>query len=320
MINLNEIIYYLPPLTPLFKLFMGLTFGLFVASFLEALKLTEPIAKLTKPLVRFAHLSDISATAFAISIFSPASSNAYMGEKLEQNEISQKELIISNIFNSFPSTLIHLPSLFFLAVPILGMPALIYVAISVLAALLRTIVTVFVGRMILPKCTREYSHYEAPKREGNFWKNAWQKGLKRFLKRCPRLIYISIPIYCIIYYLQFFGIFDNMENWLATSVGFDFLKVQSLGLIVLYMAAEMQAVLIAAASLYHDGALNTHEVVFALLIGNLLSTPMRGIRHQLPAYMGYFNARFAGKLIIYNQFFRMISMAILTVIYYYIYF
>ena len=321
MLDFAEISSYLPPFTPLLRLFTGLSLGLFIASLLEALNLTRPIAKLAHPLVRYAHLSDVSAAAFALALFSPATSNAFIGEKLEEKKISNREVIILNLFNSLPSTIVHLPTVFFIAFPILGMPALIYVSLSFLAALLRTLTTVFIGRLLLPVCDVRCENHREPKTKvDNFWKLAFKTGVSRFLKRCPRLIYISIPIYIIIFYLQLFGFFEIVEKWLSTTVGFSFLNAKSLSVVMLYMAAEMQAALVAAATLYNNQSINGHEVVLALLIGNLLSTPMRGIRHQLPAYMGYYNARFAVKLIIVNQAFRMISLLIVTIIYYTVYF
>lgn len=83
------------------------------------------------------------------------------------------------------------------------------------------------------------------------------------------------------------------------------------------MAAELRASLVAAGTVYQAGLLGADEVVLALLIGNVLSTPMRGIRHQLPAYVSYYPARFAVKLLCCNQFSRVLSTALVAFIFYY---
>ena len=111
-----------------------------------------------------------------------------------------------------------------------------------------------------------------------------------------------------------------MENWFVNSLGFDFLKPESISIIVLYMAAELRASLVAGGTVYQAGLLNANEVVLALLIGNVLSTPMRGIRHQLPAYASYYPAGFAVKLIAYNQLSRVLSMALVAVLFYFFFF
>ena len=71
----------------------------------------------------------------------------------------------------------------------------------------------------------------------------------------------------------------------------------------------------AAGSLLHGGGLGTPEVVLALLGGNVLSTPMRGLRHQLPSYAAYYPTALAIKLIVINQGLRALSMIAMTAVY-----
>lgn len=315
-----EILGYLPPLKPLLHLFTGLAVGLFLASFLEALNLTQYIAKLTRPIVKYAHLNAVSATSFALALFSPASANAMLGEALQTKKISEKEVIISNLFNSLPSTLTHIPTFFFMSFPILGRAAIIYTSISCITALFRTAATILVGRVLLPACQMEQQTTEQKLPEKKLAAQALSLVWKRFAKRLPRLLFIGIPVYFLMFYLQYFGCFKSMENWLVESLGFDFLKPESLSIIVLYMAAELRASLVAGGTVYQAGLLTANEVVLALLIGNILSTPMRGIRHQLPAYASYYPAGFAVKLLCCNQFSRALSTAVVAVLYYFLWF
>lgn len=320
---MQDFLAILPPFKPLLQIFCGLAAGLFLASLLESLNITKKIAKLTRPFVKYAHLSDISAASFALALFSPASANAMLGEALHNKKLSEKEVVISNLFNSLPSTLTHIPTFFFMSFPILGRAAVIYTAISVVTAIFRTAATVLVGRLLLPKCSGgscERGVAEPKEEKLTFWRQALQTAWKRFAKRLPRLLFIGIPVYCLMFYLQFFGFFKSMENWFVNSLGFDFLKPESISIIVLYMAAELRASLVAGGTVYQAGLLSANEVVLALLIGNVLSTPMRGIRHQLPAYASYYPAGFAVKLIIYNQFSRVLSMALVAVLFYLLFF
>lgn len=315
-----EILGYLPPLKPLLNLFTGLAAGLFFASFLEALNLTQYIAKLTRPFVKYAHLNAVSATSFALALFSPASANAMLGEALQTKKISEKEVVISNLFNSLPSTLTHIPTFFFMSFPILGRAAVIYTSISCITAFFRTAATILVGRVLLPACQIEQNITEQKLPEKKLAVQALSLAWKRFAKRLPRLLFIGIPVYFLMFYLQYFGCFKSLENWLVNSLGFDFLKPESLSIIVLYMAAELRASLVAGGTVYQAGLLTANEVVLALLIGNILSTPMRGIRHQLPAYASYYPAGFAVKLLCINQFSRAISTALVAVLYYWLFF
>ena len=307
-----ENLAFLPPLKPLLHLFTGLAVGLFFASFLEALNLTQYIARLTRPFVKYAHLNAVSAASFALALFSPASANAMLGEALQTKKISEKEVIISNLFNSLP--------FFFMSFPILGRAAVIYTGISCITALFRTAATIVVGRILLPACLIEQNIPEQKLPEKKLAMKALSLAWKRFAKRLPRLLFIGIPVYFLMFYLQYFGCFKSLENWLVNSFGFDFLKPESLSIIVLYMAAELRASLVAGGTVYQAGLLTANEVVLALLIGNILSTPMRGIRHQLPAYASYYPPCFAVKLLCCNQFSRAVSTALVAVIYYFLFF
>lgn len=103
----------------------------------------------------------------------------------------------------------------------------------------------------------------------------------------------------------------HME-WLA------FLKPQAMGIIVLHLAAELGAALGAAGSVLQTGGLEARDVVLALMVGNILSTPMRAIRHQLPAYAGFYRPALALRLILANQGLRAVSMAVVTLLYWWV--
>ena len=68
-----------------------------------------------------------------------------------------------------------------------------------------------------------------------------------------------------------------------------FIRPEALGIVLLSLAAEIGASLSAAGSALHMGGLTPPEVIIALLVGNILSTPMRTVRHQFPAYAGYYS-------------------------------
>ena len=73
----------------------------------------------------------------------------------------------------------------------------------------------------------------------------------------------------------------------------------------------------AAESQPHEGKGHARDVVLALMVGNILSTPVRAVRHQFPSYAGFFRPALALRLILANQGLRAASMALVTVFYYY---
>ncbi len=316
----TEISQYLPPLAPLLQLFFGLAFGLFFASLIEALQLTKILGKLAKPLVSLANLGQISSASFALAIASPASANALLGENLESKKISSKEVILANLFNTLPSTVIHIPTLFFMSFPLIGYPALIYVFCNFLATLLRSIVIIFLGRILLPKNNFMLEEKSQVLNDESKRQNIFSKTFVKFRRRILRILLISIPIYCAIYYLQYFGYFNMAEKYLAENLGIFNINTKSLSIVLLYMSTQMQAAFVAAAALYSQNVISGQDVVLALLIGNIFSSPFRALRHQLPAYLGYFRAGFAINLLMANQASRTISLLIITICYYIVFF
>ncbi len=294
---------------PLARMLLGLAAGLFVATLIEGMRWTRPLARFAAPLTRRARLGAVPGAAFALAFFSAASANAMLGEAYAKGELSEREVMLSNLFNSLPSWLTHTPSIFFLTWPVLGFPAVIYTGLTLAAAATRTLLTVAFGRLFLPPLAcGECAAPEMPE-EASPWKKGLAGAWRRFKRRMPRLLFVAIPIYIVMYYAQKAGVFAAAEAWLAARAGWlDFLKPEALSIIVLYAAAELGAAVAAAGSVLHTGALGTPDIVMALLIGNVLSTPMRAVRHQLPSYAAYFPAGLAVKLIVANQGLRALSI------------
>ncbi|MCR5562003.1 MAG: hypothetical protein K6F46_01335 [Desulfovibrio sp.] len=309
---------------PMLRLLMGLAAGLLVANLLECLNWTRGLCRLSLPLARAAHLSETSGAAFALAFVSPASANALLSQKHAQGELSFRELMLSNLFNSLPAYVTHTPTIFLLTWPVLGLPAVIYVGLTLLAALGRTAATIALSRRMLPPpaaapCAGQPEGSPTAStspRKTALWREAAQKAWLRFLKRLPRLVLFTVPVYVLMYALQVTGGFDAAKNWLAAHIAWlSIVPPQAMGIVALHLAAELGAALGAAGSLLATGGLGPQEVVLALLVGNILSTPMRALRHQLPAYAAFFAPALGLRLIAANQGLRAASMSVVALLY-----
>ena len=302
-------------LWPLARLLAGMALALLAVNVLEALQWTRHLARLAVPLARLAHLRAAAGAAFALAFLSPAASNGLLAKAHGEGRLSRRELLFANLFNSFPSFLVHLPTLFLLAWPALGPPAAQYAGLCLLAAAARTLLTMLAARVFLPPPGPE----ERPSARGGSRgrpREALQKAWRRFRRRLPRLVLVTIPIYILVYLLQKYGWFGAVQSWLAGHADWlSFLKPQALGIIALHLAAETGAALSAAGSAFNAGGLSASEVVLALLVGNIVSTPMRAIRHQLPSYAGFFKPALALELVLVNQILRAMSMVAVAWLY-----
>ncbi len=303
---------------PMLRLLLGLSLGLLLANILEALRWTKILARFASPLAQAAHLSDVSAAAFSTAFVSPAAANGLLAEEFEKGTLSRREVVLSNIFNSLPSFMTHTPSIFLLTYPVLGYPAVIYVGITLAAAVIRTCLTIVFARFLLPKRDKGcvVCHLDNTKVSLG---EAVQKAWARFKKRLPKLIYFTVPVYVVVFILQRIGAFQLVEKWLAEHASFiPYVDAEALGIVALHLAAELGAALSAAGALLHGGSLSSEQVVLALLVGNILSTPARAIRHQLPSYSGFFAPKLALQLVVTNQLFRAASLVVFTGVYAYI--
>ncbi len=307
---------------PLLRLLLGLTAGLFIAALLESLRWTQTLARLASPLARLAHLREPAGAAFALSFVSSASANAFLARQIESGELSFREVLLTNLFSALPAYLLHTPTLFLLIWPVLGWPTLIYILLTLLAAIIRTLFTLLLSRSLLPPQAIPKHLLETPPPSHEppsqtHWRNAPAKAWKRFLHRLPRVIGITVPIYTVMYVLHQYGFFALAERWMAAHANWlSFLRPETMGIIVLHLAAELGAALGAAGSVLHLGTVAPEEIVLALLVGNILSTPMRALRHQFPAYAAFFSPQRAFFLILANQGLRAASMILITLLYY----
>lgn len=303
---------------PLLRLLMGLAVGLLIANLLEALRWTRHLARLAAPLARAAHLREVAGASFSLAFVSPAAANGLLSDSHSAGEISGRELMLANLFNSLPAYLVHTPTIFLLTWPVLGAPAVMYVGLTLLAAAGRTGFTVLLARRLLPPPPPGCLVCKTESAQRTDWGAALRKAWRRFIRRLPKLVYFTAPIYVLMYLLQHYGFFSLAELWLAEHMAWlSFLKPQAMGIIVLHLAAELGAALGAAGSVLQTGGLTSRDVVLALMVGNILSTPMRAIRHQLPSYSGFFRPALALRLILANQGLRAASMVLVTLLYYY---
>ncbi len=302
---------------PLLRLLLVMSFGLLLANLVEALHWTRFVAKLASPLVRLGHLRDVAGASFSLAFFSPASANTLLAEAYERREMSRRELVLANLFNSTPTFLVHLPTLFSLVFAFLGTRAFLYIGLTFIAAFARTLCTIVAGRLLLPPLPPSCVDCLLPEPQARDWRSVARTTLRRFRKRLVKLLTFTIPIYCLFFAAQQAGWFTAAERFLAEHAGaLSFLNPESIGIVALHLVAESGAALSAAASLAHSGALTTPEIILALLVGNILSSPMRAVRHQFPSYAGFFAPSLALFLVISNQAFRVLSLAAVAACYY----
>lgn len=302
---------------PLLRLLLYLAIGLLAALFIESLNWTRKLAIVARPLTRFGHLSPLTGASFSLCFFSGMAANTMLAEGYANQKLSRKELILANLFNSLPSNFLHLPTTFFIAAPIIKGAAVVYIGLTISAAVLRTLFIAVVGRMLLPKTNGETVYNELPTDPEHPFRAALKNTLKRFKRRIRKIVTYTVPIYILFYFLTEAGFFKAAEHFIGQHLAWmSWLTPQALSILTFQMAAEFTAGLAAAGSLLASGSMEPKEIVLVLLIGNVLSSPIRAIRHQYPYYAGIFKPALAAELILFSQSFRALSIALVAFMYY----
>ena len=303
---------------PLSRLMLFITIGLLVGQIIEVSGWIKQMAVLARPLFRFGHLGDHCSAAFTTAFFSGVSANAMLLDFFKEGHITRRQLFLSNFINQLPAFFLHLPTTFFIVIPLTGWAGALYFLITFLAVVLRTVSFLMYGRLMLPLPVIGDSDAaeNTPAREKKTYSDIWNRVKSRLPRRITRITVYVVPIYTLVFVLNAMGLFVTLRETLAGYVVTSFMPVESLSVIILSFAAEFTSGFAAAGALLEAGVLTVKQTVVALLIGNILAFPVRALRHQLPRYIGIFSPKMGTQILIMGQGFRVTSIILVGIVYY----
>jgi len=136
---------------PLLRLMMFIAIGLLIGQIIEATGWTKTLAGLPRPLFRFANLGNHCSAAFTTAFFSGVAANAMLLDFYKEEKITRGQLFFSNFTNQLPAFFLHLPTTFFIVIPLTGLAGALYFLITFIAVVFRTTLILIVGRFWLPR-------------------------------------------------------------------------------------------------------------------------------------------------------------------------
>ena len=308
---------------PLLRLLMFITIGLFAGQIIEAAGWTRFLAFAARPLFKFGRLGDRSSAAFITAFLSGTTANAMLVEFYEQRKISREKLFLTNFVNQFPAYFLHLPTTFFIVLPLTGRAGILYFALTFAATLLRTCLFLVYARFRF-----DCAHIEENGDPAAFSGNAGKKNtgnlsissiLKEKLpKRLANIAVYVVPIYIAVFMVNAAGFFAVSREWMAQYFAASFVPMESLSVVIIGFAAEFTSGFAAAGALMDAGMLTVKQTALALITGNIVAFPIRALRHQLPRYMGIFSPKMGLQILLLGQAFRIISLIFTAVVFYYV--
>ena len=301
--------------TPLFRLMGFIAIGLVAGQVIEATGWTRHMAFLARPLFRFAGLGDRCSAAFISAFVSGVTANAMLKNFLEDGSITPRQLFLANFMNQFPAYFLHLPTTFFIVVPLTGKAGVAYFGLTFSALMIRMVILSVAGHMMFDGEQEGEVKAEGQLPEGKRLVAIRDGIRKRFPSRMINIATWVMPIYVAVFLVHRLGAFDFLNRAFAFMAISHILPVESLSVVVLGFTAEFSSGFAAAGALLDAGVLTVKQTAVALLVGNIVAFPIRAIRHQLPRYAGIFSPKLGTKILLGGQFFRIFSLIIAGTLY-----
>jgi hypothetical protein len=299
---------------PLARLLLFLAVGLLSAQALESFGWAARLGNLTAPLLRRARLREESGASFTAACFSGVLANTMLMTFYQEGKLSRREMVAAYLLNGgLPVYLLHLPTTFFIIWPLTGKVGLIYLGLTGLAAAIRSAALLGYARLRLPAPlkTGPAPASALPASKPGVWSDIGRKFQRRF----SRLLLYALPVYLLVYAAGTAGVFRWLQEALASYAALGLLPVEAASIVMFSVAAEFTSGIAAAGALLKTGALTPHQTVMALILGNVVATPIRALRHQLPAHVGIFNPKLGTQLLLTSQGLRLASLALVALPY-----
>ena len=301
---------------PLCRLMLFIGIGLAAGQIIEASGWTRRLGALAAPLFRFANLGTRCSAAFTTAFFSGAAANAMLLDFYKDGRITRKQLFLTNLINQLPAFFLHLPTTFFIVISLTGRAGLLYFALTLAAALLRTAAVALFGHLTLEPGKKEAAEKETGNEGKKNDRGGWASLREKLPARIARIAVFVVPIYIFMFVINAMGFFDLTRQWLSGHLVSAFVPVEALSMVILSFAAEFTSGFAAAGALLDAGVITVKQTVLALLTGNVIAFPIRAVRHQLPRYIGIFSPRMGTEILLLGQGLRVASLVLVGGVYY----
>jgi hypothetical protein len=296
---------------PLLRLLVYLGVGLLLGQAIESLGWAAKLGAWAAPLLRRGRLHQESGASFTAAFFSGILANTMLVTLYYDGRIGRREMTITYLLNSaLPAFFSHLPTTVSIIVPLTRQAGLIYLGLTLAAAVLRSALLLVYSRWRLPAEGGGEGEMAVPEpgKKESLLREIWQKFQRRF----SRVVLYTMPIYLLIFVLNDWGLFKWLEAAANTHVVLGFLPIEAASVVAFSVAAEFTSGIAAAGAFLQAGTLTVPQTVMALVLGNIVATPVRALRHQLPSNVGIFSPKLGTELLFLSQGVRLLSLVLVA--------
>lgn len=288
------------------KLFCMVGLFTFFGTILELRNWTGFMSKVVSPLVIFSRLPHISGISMITSLFSNKAANTMLASSYEEEQIERRSMLATGMCNGYLTFVSHSLRVMFPVVGALGLPAMLYFGTQFSLGLMITIIVMAVHRFLTKTVPQHIDHNgTGALKKVPDWRETLQRSLKRTTAILFRITVVTVPLYLFMTRMMKSNVVGSLEKFIPES-----LQVYLNGELMAIMIARLGGLLSAASvagHYYQDFSLTALQIVWALLLGNIVTNPLRTLRRNLPSAMGIFPPKDGMTIVLTMQMSRFIT-------------
>ena len=311
------------------ELSLFIALGVVLAQVLEVSGIVGYLAIIAWPVTKLGKLEKEAAPAFLMAFQSGAIANSMLVSSRSDGSIDGRQLYTSVFVVSCLSLFAHLPTYVLPIGSVLGVEATVAIfGVRLVAIVLEIVLVLSVSRLFVKPwlMRREQAGTSAVtpeqlaaanearrkaeariQRRAGFWRTVWKRS-RRTLKR---LVLYLVPTYVAMATLEYTGFFRWLTKAAPGLFRFSFLPAESAAVIPA-QAMSLYNGAATAANFVDSGSMTVQQAVLTILIGSIVTAPVRTLKHALPTYLAVLGPRAGLVMAVSAQVLRVVFLAACT--------
>jgi hypothetical protein len=265
--------------------------GLFFAGMLLELGLLRRMSVFSRPLVAVAHLPEICASSFIVSMGSTVAANSMVARFHKDDLIQPKEVFLCTMVNSIPA---YIREIFTYQIPVV-VPALglvaggLYAMVFMVTGLVKIALVIILGRIMLGE--RSIADEVAAPIEKQSLSDvipAASRALQSMSRTFLRIGAVYLVMTFLVFVLRERGFFEAM-NVLPLAATFR-IPGESIVPLTTYVASPILGITMLG-PMIHSGSLTVVQAMIVLMLGSMFMLPVFALRSMVPNYTALFGPK-----------------------------
>jgi hypothetical protein len=265
--------------------------GLFFAGLLLELGILNRISVLSRPLVSVAHLPDVCASSFVVSLGSTVAANSMIARFREDEMMQPKEVFLCTMVNSIPA---YIREIFTYQIPIV-VPALglvtggLYALVFMVTALVKISVVIILGRFMFGERPRRQESCGSTKKVSMASiPQAASRAMRSQARIFARIAVVYLIMTFLIFALKDRGFFETMSP--LPLAGIFGIPGESIVPLTTYVASPILGITMLG-PMIQSGSLTVVQAMIVLMLGSMFMLPVFALRSMAPNYTALFGPR-----------------------------